>query len=121
LPWPEDDVDLRGRLARQVRPELRHHESSNGYVLPFVAETYDLLVEAAVTGQVPAELLKIEAEVRRAQELLRGWAEVIEAAPRPAPAQPPSSVKPIEAGGVRSVIRRISALAHRRLSREPNS
>lgn len=121
LPWPEDAVDLHNRLAQHVRPELRHHESTNGYALPYVTETYDLLVEAAVTGQVPAELRRIEAEVRRAQELLRGWAEVIEATPRAAPAQPPASVKPVESGGLPSMLRRFSAAARERLSRQPNS
>ena len=75
LPPPDNEAELLAVLQTRINGNLRHHASEEKPSLPFVAQTYELLREAAVTGKVPDALWEIEARVRQARELCASWGE----------------------------------------------
>jgi hypothetical protein len=56
-------------LAR-VKPDLRHNRGDQFTCLPWVAETYALLQETAVSGKLSPRLRTIEKQVRAAREFI---------------------------------------------------
>ncbi len=81
LPPPDNEAELLAVLQTRINGNLRHHASEEKPSLPFVAQTYELLREAAVTGKVPDALWEIEARVRQARELCASWGENPDAPP----------------------------------------
>jgi len=45
LPYAGSEDELQSMLARVIAPELRHHEPSNAFRLPFTAPLYDALIK----------------------------------------------------------------------------
>jgi hypothetical protein len=68
LAWPADDGELIGKLTRAIRPDLRHSKAMQPCCLPFVAQTYETLKRAAMTGAAPDNVVRTE--LRRASECL---------------------------------------------------
>lgn len=55
-----------------IKPELRHYRAKlNEPLLPFVAETYALLAQAATERKIPEELWQIEQAYRQHQDMLQ--------------------------------------------------
>jgi hypothetical protein len=74
LSWPEDDVELIGKLTGAIRPDLRHSKAMRPCCLPFVAHTYETLKRAAMTGTAPDNVVRTE--LRRSSECLAAALEL---------------------------------------------
>jgi hypothetical protein len=110
LGLPAPAGGLRGVLAEHIRPELRHHVGDQENCLPYAADLYHCMVEAATTGGMPAGFGQIEAKVQMAQNLLQAWAEVVDALPPVTTPQPLAESVPSPAG-----LAGLAAKAQRRL------
>ena len=83
LPWPDAEDELLATLRERIRPDLRHCQAPRTLMLPFVAETYAALKQAAVGGRIPDTFRQLDREVRRALALSEPWASVVDALTRP--------------------------------------
>lgn len=64
LPPAAADADTVTAALARVKSDLRHNHGDLSACLPWVAETYTLLQEAAVIGTLPAALWSIEEQLR---------------------------------------------------------
>jgi ubiquinone/menaquinone biosynthesis C-methylase UbiE len=84
LDWPENEETVLRNVTNRIRADLRHcNAGPEEFSLPFVAETYAELKQAAITGRFSAEFQRIERNVRRAISLCEPWACVVAELTRP--------------------------------------
>jgi hypothetical protein len=77
LTWPDAEDERLAMVRERIRPDLRHCQTTRPLSLPFVSETYNVLKNAAATGQIPGELRRIDEDVRRALSLCEPWASAV--------------------------------------------
>jgi hypothetical protein len=78
LRWNGPTGDLLSGILERIRPDLRHCRAVPRPSLPFVEDAFRLLQAAAATGEVPAELTRLDADVRRALALGQPLADEID-------------------------------------------
>jgi hypothetical protein len=65
------------QISQRVKPDLRHCLAPRTLSLPFVAEAYELLKQAAVAGEIPQGLRSLDGAVRQSMALCQPWAAAI--------------------------------------------
>ena len=87
LPWPDSADALMTNIKQRIRADLCHGPRTAAAILPLVAEAYEVLQQAAVTGGFPNDFRRIQEEAKRAFSLCSSWATTAPAAAAPLPAK----------------------------------